>query len=161
MSGRVPVAGWLVAAAWISLAFAAVPATVVAAYIASGRRQRMWIMNVVWPVTVLYAGPLVGISRPGSAARRPVAGAASRRVARGCEGAVVVAPTEWWETSLAEHRGGHDALRHWLRPGRSVRRVARVRGADHAVRARHLRELGGGLCLGNAWLLRRGIKEPM
>lgn len=51
-------AGWLVAAAWISLAFAAVPATVVAAYIASGRRQRMWIMNVVWPVTVLYAGPL-------------------------------------------------------------------------------------------------------
>ncbi len=25
---------------------------------AAGHRQKMWIMDVVWPITALYAGPL-------------------------------------------------------------------------------------------------------
>ncbi|GKS57975.1 membrane protein [Nitrospira sp.] len=33
-------------------------ALVIAFDIAAGRRQHAWIMNVVWPITALYAGPL-------------------------------------------------------------------------------------------------------
>ncbi len=47
----------LVAIAWISLALAALSAMVV---VLDLRRhpQHMWIMNVVWPLSALYAGPL-------------------------------------------------------------------------------------------------------
>lgn len=44
--------------AWIALAIAAVSAIGVALDIAAGRRQRMAVMNVVWPLTALYAGPI-------------------------------------------------------------------------------------------------------
>jgi hypothetical protein len=42
----------------ISLALAVISAVVIAADIAAGRRQPMAIMNIVWPLTALYAGPL-------------------------------------------------------------------------------------------------------
>jgi hypothetical protein len=48
----------LVIIAWVSLAAAVVSAGVIAVDIAAGRRQHMGIMEVVWPVTALYAGPL-------------------------------------------------------------------------------------------------------
>jgi hypothetical protein len=48
----------LVIIAWVSLAAAVVSAGVIAVDIAAGRRQHMGVMNVVWPVTALYAGPL-------------------------------------------------------------------------------------------------------
>jgi hypothetical protein len=41
-----------------SLALAGVSTLVVVADILSGRRQRMWIMNLVWPLTAVWAGPL-------------------------------------------------------------------------------------------------------
>ncbi len=44
--------------AWAFVTLAVVCALFIAFDIAQGRRQRMWIMNVVWPVTALYAGPL-------------------------------------------------------------------------------------------------------
>jgi hypothetical protein len=50
---------WLTVLAWISLASAFVCAGLIAAdVLVRGYRQRMWIMDVVWPLTALYSGPL-------------------------------------------------------------------------------------------------------
>lgn len=49
---------WLELLAIASLAAAAGSALVVAVDLAAGRRQKMRIMNLVWPLTALYAGPL-------------------------------------------------------------------------------------------------------
>ncbi len=50
--------GWLLVLAWVSLGAATLCALAIALDIAAGYRQHMWIMNAVWPVTALYAGPL-------------------------------------------------------------------------------------------------------
>lgn len=47
---------WLVALSWISIAIGVASALVIALDIVAGHRQRMWIMNLVWPLTALYAG---------------------------------------------------------------------------------------------------------
>lgn len=49
---------WLVVLAWISVAAGALSALIVVIDIARGQRQHMWIMNLVWPLTTLYSGPL-------------------------------------------------------------------------------------------------------
>lgn len=50
---------WLDILAIVSLLMAGLSALVIASDIALfGRRQRMWIMNLVWPLTALFAGPL-------------------------------------------------------------------------------------------------------
>ncbi len=49
---------WLTILASVSLALAALCSLIIAIDILLGRRQHMWIMNVVWPVTALYSGPL-------------------------------------------------------------------------------------------------------
>ena len=49
---------WLHILAILSLVLAVLCAAIIAADIAAGRRQHMWIMNLVWPITALYAGPL-------------------------------------------------------------------------------------------------------
>ena len=49
---------WLTLLSWTALAVAAACALAIAADILAGRRQPMAIMNLVWPVTALYAGPL-------------------------------------------------------------------------------------------------------
>lgn len=49
--------GWLDAFAWISIAIAFLSAAAIAIDILSGRKQKMAIMNIVWPVTALYFGP--------------------------------------------------------------------------------------------------------
>lgn len=49
---------WLHVLALVSLAIALACAAVIALDIARGRRQPMAIMNLVWPITALYAGPL-------------------------------------------------------------------------------------------------------
>jgi len=69
---------WLTVVSIVSLAAAGACAAIIAADIAAGRRQRMWIMNVVWPVTALYAGPLglLAYFRFGRSAARPAAGGA-------------------------------------------------------------------------------------
>jgi Domain of unknown function (DUF4396) len=61
----------LVAIAWISLLAGFLCAGLIVLDIARGHRQRMWIMNLVWPLTALYAGPLAllawrRIGRPSS-----------------------------------------------------------------------------------------------
>ncbi len=48
---------WLIVLAWISLALAFASAIVIVIDLI-GHRQQMWIMNLVWPITALYAGPL-------------------------------------------------------------------------------------------------------
>jgi hypothetical protein len=48
----------LIFLSWISLAVALACALAIAIHLALGGRQRMWIMNVVWPVTALWAGPI-------------------------------------------------------------------------------------------------------
>jgi hypothetical protein len=50
---------WLTVLAWISLASAFVCAGLIAVDIfVRGYRQHLWIMDVVWPLTALYSGPL-------------------------------------------------------------------------------------------------------
>lgn len=49
---------WLTVLATVSLLLAGLSAVVIVIHICSGHRQHMWIMNVVWPLTALYAGPL-------------------------------------------------------------------------------------------------------
>ncbi len=52
------VPAWLHDLAIVSLAVAVACAAVIAADIALGRRQTMWIMHLVWPITALWSGPL-------------------------------------------------------------------------------------------------------
>lgn len=49
---------WLIILAIASLASGVVSAVWIGIDIFCGRRQPMWIMNIVWPVSGLYAGPL-------------------------------------------------------------------------------------------------------
>jgi hypothetical protein len=49
---------WLQIPAIVSLATAACCAAIIAIDIFNGHRQRMWIMDIVWPVTALWAGPI-------------------------------------------------------------------------------------------------------
>jgi hypothetical protein len=42
----------------VSLLFGVLCVAIIALDTAAGRRQKMWIMNTVWPVTGLYSGPL-------------------------------------------------------------------------------------------------------
>jgi hypothetical protein len=48
---------WLTALAWLSLGLGFVSALAVAIDVRN-HPQHMWIMNVVWPITALYSGPL-------------------------------------------------------------------------------------------------------
>jgi Domain of unknown function (DUF4396) len=58
--------------AGISLVVAGFCAVWIGLDIAAGHRQQMWIMNVVWPITALYAGPfaLYGYYKVGRLATR-------------------------------------------------------------------------------------------
>ncbi len=49
---------WLTDLAWICLGTGFTCAIIIAIDLLAGHRQNMWIMNIVWPVTALYAGPL-------------------------------------------------------------------------------------------------------
>jgi hypothetical protein len=50
---------WLTILSWIALGVAFVSASwILIDIFARGHRQRMWIMEAVWPITALYLGPL-------------------------------------------------------------------------------------------------------
>jgi hypothetical protein len=49
---------WLNLFALLSLGLAVLCALIITVDIVAGHRQRMWIMNLVWPITALYSGPL-------------------------------------------------------------------------------------------------------
>jgi hypothetical protein len=49
---------WLEALALLSAIISVLSAIAVAADVAIGRRQPMWIMDLVWPITSLYFGPV-------------------------------------------------------------------------------------------------------
>ncbi len=49
---------WLSIIAVISLAVGGICFLVIVIDLLGGHKQHMWIMNVVWPITALYAGPL-------------------------------------------------------------------------------------------------------
>ena len=49
---------WLEIVAIVSLTVAGCCAGVIALDVAAGHRQKMWIMDVVWPVTALWSGPI-------------------------------------------------------------------------------------------------------
>ena len=54
---------WLTIAGWISLTAAFATAAAIGRDIwVRGHRQKMWIMEAVWPVTALYFGPLAWIA---------------------------------------------------------------------------------------------------
>lgn len=69
---------WLTALASVSLLVAVLCALVIACDIVARYRQRMWIMNLVWPLTALYAGPLAlwAYSRIGRRSAHPRGGKA-------------------------------------------------------------------------------------
>ncbi|NII09079.1 DUF4396 domain-containing protein [Oleiagrimonas sp. C23AA] len=72
---------WLTVLAELSLVVAVLCAAIIAIDIARGYRQHMSIMNVVWPVTALYAGPLAlwAYFRIGRLKSHPVMNAAKER----------------------------------------------------------------------------------
>ena len=45
----------------ISLFIVSLSALLIVVDILSGNKQHMWIMNIVWPLTALYVGPLAGV----------------------------------------------------------------------------------------------------
>lgn len=49
---------WLQTLALVSLILSGFCALWIALDLAAGHKQHMWIMNLVWPITALYAGPL-------------------------------------------------------------------------------------------------------
>ena len=49
---------WLTILAIGSLVLAGVCASVIVIDIMRGHRQHLWVMNLVWPITALYSGPL-------------------------------------------------------------------------------------------------------
>ena len=49
---------WLLAISWASVALAVACAAGIGVDLLLGNRQPMWIMNIVWPTTALWSGPL-------------------------------------------------------------------------------------------------------
>ncbi|MEZ4870052.1 MAG: DUF4396 domain-containing protein [Caldilineaceae bacterium] len=49
---------WLTVVAALSLGVAVICFLIILGDILAGHRQQMWIMNVVWPITALWSGPL-------------------------------------------------------------------------------------------------------
>jgi hypothetical protein len=49
---------WLHVLSITSLILAGISAVIIVVDIFSGHRQQMWIMEIVWPATALYSGPL-------------------------------------------------------------------------------------------------------
>lgn len=49
---------WLTILAWISLTVSVASGIAIALDIRRGHRQPMWIMELVWPITALYTGPV-------------------------------------------------------------------------------------------------------
>lgn len=49
---------WLPMVAAVALSVAGVCSLVISIDLLAGHRQPMWIMNLVWPITALYAGPV-------------------------------------------------------------------------------------------------------
>ena len=49
---------WLHVLSVISLILAGISAVIIVVDIFAGHRQQMWIMEIVWPATALYSGPL-------------------------------------------------------------------------------------------------------
>ncbi len=80
--------GWLTVLAVASLAAAVACAALIALDILLRHRQRMWIMNLVWPLTALYAGPLAlwAYRRAGLKSSRPRHGGAAEGAADGRAG---------------------------------------------------------------------------
>jgi hypothetical protein len=54
----VEIPGWLYAVSIVALAIAGLSAIVIVVDMLAGYRQRMWIMNLVWPITALWSGPI-------------------------------------------------------------------------------------------------------
>jgi hypothetical protein len=74
----------------VCLLIGAASALITAVDLFAGHKQHMWIMNLVWPITGLYAGPLAlwGYFTAGAAldlSRRAGSESARRRTARGKE----------------------------------------------------------------------------
>ncbi|HWR16454.1 MAG TPA: DUF4396 domain-containing protein [Terriglobales bacterium] len=70
-----PYPEWLHLLAWVYLGLCTAIALWIVFDILSGRRQRMWIMHLVWPITAMYFGPVAAWlyvrSRPVSVASSP------------------------------------------------------------------------------------------
>lgn len=49
---------WLTVLSIVSLCIAGASALVVVLDLISGHKQHMWVMNIVWPITCLYSGPI-------------------------------------------------------------------------------------------------------
>jgi hypothetical protein len=49
---------WLTVLAAVSLILAGICCVAISIDLLAGHRQHMWIMNLVWPITALYAGPV-------------------------------------------------------------------------------------------------------
>jgi hypothetical protein len=57
-SGKPSMPHWLEMPARVSLLAALISSLIIGVDLLRGHRQRMWIMNLVWPLTALYSGPV-------------------------------------------------------------------------------------------------------
>ena len=90
---------WLTTVAWFAIALGMLSALVILADILAGHRQHMAVMNVVWPVTGLYAGPLAAVgvlrARPALDAPGDAGGEGAGRGAAGEAEAVLAVGRRW------------------------------------------------------------------
>lgn len=87
---------WLHDLAIVSLALSLVCALWILIDILAGNQQHMWIMNLVWPITALYAGPLA-LWAYYTAGRRSTHHAMHRAKARGKESPAKTKP--FWQAA--------------------------------------------------------------
>ncbi|WP_020602821.1 DUF4396 domain-containing protein [Spirosoma spitsbergense] len=76
---------WLPTLAIISLVLAGISFVIITIDMLNGHRQEMWIMDVVWPLTALYAGPLAlwGYFTVGRKSVKPADSDSSRQSEKG------------------------------------------------------------------------------
>ena len=106
-------------------------ALVVAIDVLAGHPQKMWIMDVVWPITALYSGPL-GLYAYYKVGRLSTKGRGEKSPGK---------KKPFWQMV----GDGADPLRGWLHPGRRLRRMDPVRRPAGVVRQQTLRRLAGRL----------------
>jgi hypothetical protein len=149
---------WFELLAWVALGLGFASALAIAAdIVVLGNRQHMAIMDVAFPLTALYLGPIAlwayfARGRRMSRKRMHMNGAQMNEGAR----------DSWWQVSLSDSHCGAgcalgDIAGEWI-----------VWATGLTTSSSHWFLMQIGMILGfatswpvNRWLLRHGIKEPM
>ncbi len=117
----------------LSLSIGGICLLIISADLLMGHAQKMWIMNIVWPVTALYAGPLALIAYY-TIGRKSMKKINSKHQDN-------VQGTNAKKTILAKRYIRHTALRQWLHFRRYHCRVWIIGFSFHIVWKQRIWEL--------------------